>query len=439
MSKKTRLIILIFCVLCFFVIAPVLILYSMGDRFDLDKMKVVATGGIYVRTFPSADQITIDSKISEKPGFLANSIFVQSLLPKNHVISIKKAGYFSYSKTLPVQENQVTKLENVLLIKNKINFSDLADKVNYFSVAPDNQNILLSSGAKFEYLSLNGSNPAKTVPITLTGTVSDIEWSGDSTLALAEIQNSGNSFYYLLNVSTPKITETRLTHLDKNSQQISFNPQDDSQIFYIRNKTLYSLKANIATPILSNIDAYKISGNSITWLSVNGALSSSDILGKITTQLTSENFAVNSKNDYQLTTTAGKTFLEENNNFFVLNTTTKVFESLKSPITGYTMITSPDGLNIIYFNKNSIYVSKTSEAGTKKILLYESSSENISDCYWLNNDYVIFTSGGKILISEIDYRGNINTVTLPAKTASQMFFDSQDNKIYELTDGTLLS
>lgn len=120
MTKKTRLIILLVCMTGFFVIAPVLVLYSMGYRLDFEKMKITSTGGIYVKTFPTAEQIIIDSKIIEKPGIFSNSIFVQSLLPNNHTILVEKNGYYNYFKTLPVQEKQVTKLENVLLIKKNI-------------------------------------------------------------------------------------------------------------------------------------------------------------------------------------------------------------------------------------------------------------------------------------------------------------------------------
>ncbi|MGD0577154.1 MAG: hypothetical protein ABSA74_03715, partial [Candidatus Staskawiczbacteria bacterium] len=75
MTKKTRLIILLSCVACFVIIAPILVAYSEGYRFDFEKDKIVATGGIYVRTFPAADKIIIDSDISEKPGLFLNYIF----------------------------------------------------------------------------------------------------------------------------------------------------------------------------------------------------------------------------------------------------------------------------------------------------------------------------------------------------------------------------
>ncbi|MCX6723390.1 MAG: hypothetical protein NT094_05015, partial [Candidatus Staskawiczbacteria bacterium] len=77
---------------------------------------------------------------------------------------------------------------------------------------------------------------------------------------------------------------------------------------------------------------------------------------------------------------------------------------------------------------------------------------------WVNNSYIIFTEGdlpaqaGKIIISEIDYRGNINTVTLPQTITlpsdpnitiniknPEIYFNQQEGKIYLMTNNTLLS
>ena len=79
----------------------------------------------------------------------------------------------------------------------------------------------------------------------------------------------------------------------------------------------------------------------------------------------------------------------------------------------------------------------------EKILLNRF-SEIINDCYWVNDDYVIFQLGGKIIISEIDVRGNINTVQMPQTITlnsgavinienPKISFDQQDKKLYILT------
>ncbi|OGZ78850.1 MAG: hypothetical protein A2358_01095 [Candidatus Staskawiczbacteria bacterium RIFOXYB1_FULL_37_44] len=438
MQKKTRLIILLVCVVCFFSIAPILVAYSMGYRFDFENKKIVATGGIYVRTFPAAGKIIIDSGVSQKPGLFANSIFVQSLLPKNHTVAIEKTGYYGYSKTLAVQENQVTKLENVLLIKNNIAFSNLADKIDYFSVSPNNQNIIGAiSGNKiinFSYFSINSASSAKIFSISQTGKVSEIKWSGDSSKALIKIENSGNIFYYFFDGALQKPSAARLSYLDKNSQQISFNPQNPSALFFIKNNTLYSASGNSALPIINNIISYKISGANIIWLSAKGSLSSADLLGKTVSKISLKDYPVNSKKAYEITSILSDTFLKEDSSLFKLNPNTKTFESFTIPkILNYKILSSPDNKNLIYWSVDNIYLYSFENEKFSEIF----SGNKIANLQWLNNDYIIFNSEEKIIISEIDYRGNVNTVTLP-QTATNMFLNQQTEKLYVLSGNSLL-
>lgn len=448
MTKKTRLIILIVCVACFFVIAPVLVFYSMGYRLDFEKKKIVATGGIYVRTYPVADKIIIDSKISQKPGIFANSIFVQSLLPKDHTVSINKNGYYNYFKTLPVLENQVTKLENITLIKKSLVYSELADKIDYFSITPNNQNVLGASANAntiiFNYFAISNPSQPKTFSITQAGKVSEIKWSDDSNKALIKIQNLASTFYYVFDSAAQKTTAARLPYLDKNSQQISFNPRDNQQTFYIEDNTLYSLKNSKAPIAINNIVAYKISDGNIIWLSSAGALNKSDISGKLIEKLSAKNILINAQKSYEIIIVSGKTFLKENSSLFLFDQDTKVFESFNDQETNK-ILASPDNKNLVYWNNNKIHLYSFLNEKYEEIF----SGSQITDCQWLNNDYIIFSAGDKIIISEIDYRGNINAITLPAilnvsngKAIEiknpQIFFDGQSGKLYILTGNELL-
>src|SRR3990167_8145557 len=125
MTKKIRLIILAVCVLLFIIITPYVVLYSLGYRIDFENKKIVTTGGIYVRVLPQGSEVLIDSKINNKTGLFSNSVFVQNLLPKQHMVLIKKDGYHEYQKNLEVKENEVTKLENVILFKKNTIFEVL--------------------------------------------------------------------------------------------------------------------------------------------------------------------------------------------------------------------------------------------------------------------------------------------------------------------------
>jgi len=441
MTKKTRLIILIFCVVCFFVIAPILVAYSMGYRFDFEKDNIVATGGIYVRTFPAADKITIDSKISQKPGLFSNWIFTQSLLPKKHTILVEKAGYYDYSKTLPVEENQVAKIENVLLIKKSITFTDLVNNVDYFSIAPNNQNIITaSSGAKstnFSYFSSASPTQTETFSVAVSGTAPTIAWSGDSSNALIKIIGANNTFYYLFITAqvTPLIKPTamRLSYLDKTAEEIAFDPQNPKIIFYIKNNILYSTNGTAPLAIIKNVVSYKISGSTITWMSTKGVLESSDLSGKLINNLSLTNFEVDPAKTYEISQISQNTFLKENSALYELNQNTKKFTAFAVPMSDYKVLPSPDGKNLLYCGTGKIYLYP--HATEKFTPLY--SGSQISNCEWLNNDYIIFSDADKIIISEIDYRGNINTITL-AQPANSVYFNPQDGKLYVLAQKELL-
>jgi len=370
MTKKTRLTILLVCVACFLVIAPILVLYSMGYRFDFEKMKMTETGGIYVRTFPAAGQIIIDSKISEKPGLFANSIFVQSLLPNNHTVLIEKTGYYDYSKILPVQEKEVTKIENVFLFKKNIQFAIITDK----SQSPFN------------------------------------------------------------------VTEKFI--IKKNNLYYSSAPE---------NSALTALRKS--TPILKNVVAFAMQGNNIIWLGTGGLLYKSDSTNFLATpiKITLTAIKISKTSSYKIIINRQNIFLIANGQLLFLNAKTNELDIFSTSANGAEI--SPDGQNIIYYTDANIYFSPILNAPAQPNILYKSPTK-ITSCLWLNNYYIIFTAGlpgqgDKIIISETDYRDNINTVTLPQIIVisptekidikkPQIFFNQQEGKLYILTGSTLL-
>jgi hypothetical protein len=359
----------------------------MGYRINFETWKVAATGGIYVRTFPAADQIIFDSKIFKKPGIFNNAVFVQDLLPKQHSVLIQKEGYFDYQKTLEITEKEVSKVENIILFKNNIIFDELLKNSESFSFSPDKKFILIelsnTNSLDFSYFDVSNPQNQKTYSIPAKYTsVLDVIWSSDSKKALIKTENTSGIAFYIFDFSKAIQQKTALSYLDVNSKEVSFNPQDSEQIFYKKNNTLYSLKNNKSTLVPKTENS--------------------------TTPAQEESFTME----------------------------------------GYKLLQSPDNKNIIYYNSSEIYLhSLNVNKKENNIKLFSSNyPEIITECYWLNNDYIIFQSGNKIIASEIDYRGNINAVQIPqtyppspeSKTP-KFIFNSHDNKVYILTNKTLYS
>ena len=339
----------------------------MGYRFDFKKMKLSETGGIYVRTFPAAEQITIDSKISQKPGMFSNYVFVQSLLPTQHTILVKKHGYYDYFKTVPVQEGEVTKTENILLFKKNIQFEIINDQ------------------------------------------------------------------------------PTKLTLAEQAKPQ---SPFDNKDKFFIKNNNLYysNVAENInlttiqkSTPVIKKIVAFTMQGDTVVWLGLDGFLYKSDLNNATAdpTEITISAIKILKNGIYKITTYNNYIFVNDNGNLLLFNTTTKNLDNFYNPINDFRI--SPDGKNIIYYDDTHIYLSPLPNSLALKNTLYKS-TEKIGDCIWLNKDYIIFNAGDKVIISEIDNRGNINAITLPQTYKNpQIFFNQQEGKLYILSNKILSS
>jgi len=454
MTKKTRLILLLVCVALFFSLTPFIVLYSMGYRFDFSSMKITATGGIYVRSLPEAENIIIDSKINQKPAFFSRDVFVQNLLPKQHSVLVQKTGYYSYQKNISVKENQVTKLEDILLIKNNLAFDVLSKTADYFSFAPDLRNILIENtdknGLNFNYYPIINPNNKKTFLLALSNAkVGAIKWAGDSTKALIEIQNPTGAFYYIFDPEKETQQATPLSYLNNNSRQISFNPQNSSDIFYIKNNWLY--RSGISSGVLKNVIAYLIENNNIIWLSSDGFIYESDVSGKLINKLTTEKAEVAYDKNCEIISASGKILLKDNGDLFALDTASKTLKKINSPAGDFKLLPSPDAKNFLYTTQKEIYIYLVgSIAPENKKVLLASQPNDINYSFWLNNSYIIFSAGGRIIISEIDYRGNINTIPVPQKITMsdsqileiknpEIFFNRADGKLYILTGNTLLS
>ena len=253
MTRKTRIILFSLSVFLYLVVAPVIIFYSLGYRIDFENKRLVGTGGLYLKIWPQGADILIDNKINKKLGFFSDQILIQGLFSREHAILVKKEGYSPWQKTLGIKRKEVTKVENITLIKEKIVFEKLRNNIK----------------------NLND--------------------------------------YFLVNYNESWVIEPKTTLFENNKESAILSPDESKLLFF---------------------------------------------------------------NDHEIS-----------------------FAETKNPI--------------------------------EKIFLYRF-SEKIDDCFWLNNNYLIFNIGNQIKISEIDTRDKINTVELPQQIflTDDTFFELKNPKIF---------
>ena len=70
-------------------------------------------------------------------------------------------------------------------------------------------------------------------------------------------------------------------------------------------------------------------------------------------------------------------------------------------------------------------------------LLVARFSEKIGDIFWLTNHYLIFNTGNKIKIAEVDDRNGINIIDLADFEKPKIFFNQANKKLYILSERKL--
>jgi len=105
-------------VLLFLILAPFIILYAQGIRFDFEKMRFCKTGAIYLKVVPKRAEIFLNGKKIKETDSILGSAKIENLIPKKYFLEVKKENFFSWKKELEVKEEKVIPVEIILFPQN---------------------------------------------------------------------------------------------------------------------------------------------------------------------------------------------------------------------------------------------------------------------------------------------------------------------------------
>lgn len=188
----------------FLLVAPVILLYSLGYRFD-DTFSLEKTGGIFIHSDVANSSVFLDGEYLKDSGIFLRNTLIQDLVPnKEYKVEVYKDGYQGWVKELFIYPNIVTE-GRVLLLPEEFEKRDIYMYVDADGVAtstPPAKNRLTPNNP--EYISIQ-SFFASTTKATTTKAViatstpatstedkkSDIEIFFDS-LAISDYENLPN-------------------------------------------------------------------------------------------------------------------------------------------------------------------------------------------------------------------------------------------------------
>ena len=360
MSKNFRTILTFIFIFLFLAIAPIVVLYSQGYRFDFEKNKIVQTGAFYFKVKPNQVNIYINNKLVKKTSILFDTAYIKNLLPKNYNVKIEKDNYYSWEKNLEIKKELVTEGKNIILFPKNANFSLFKNGVDNYWLSPDKKSMVLKN-TENSLILINIKNKEKIVLLTKENLkkknieILDLKWSNDSKKILLKLSEKD---YLIIHIegNECKKTDCFIKFPDKISM-ISFYPNQGSKLFFIKKNNLFEIdylkKQGYKTPFLNNVITYSIFNKNIIWMNNEGFLSLSDISGKVKKLLNTKPFEIKQGLQYNLKiANESKIFVLEKNVLFFLDSNEKEFKKISNFAKNLKI--SDDSKKAVYWNNYEI-------------------------------------------------------------------------------------
>ena len=251
MSKKTRYFLLLIGLVLFLALAPLIVLYVRGITYDFSKKAFVKTGIMAVRSDPKTAQIYINGKLRRsKEGD------IKFLRPAEYDVEIKKEGYHSWSKRLPILPEQVTwaspAYNKISLLLAQPMLTEVDGKV--LDLASQNSAVTYLTQSQLKFTS--GPDFSKTSAYQLPEKLFLLAASDDSLLNFV-LSGTGASYYF----SKAEEKFYSLSGLIPPDSQFQFDSQ--GSLFALNKNSLYKVnpQAKSKTLLFANVLAYTFQDN----------------------------------------------------------------------------------------------------------------------------------------------------------------------------------
>ncbi len=422
MQKRTRYIILFGGFFIFFVLAPLLIFYVGGFSYDLGSNRYVPTGILAVQTDPAGAEIFLDNKLTD-----TSPKNVRFLKPREYQVSLRKDGYSSWEKRLPIWENKVTwsagnSKKVYLLLGHPLSISLNKDVADFEIAGPE---VYYLTGKSL--VINNATNQAGKQTIPLPKPVKKLSVSPDKNSFL--LQGDSTSLVYSL--TTEKFTD--LSIFLKNFTSLQFSP--DGNLLGLSGNTLYKIaldnkqKIQLASDVLS----FNVFKQNLYFLKRDGsksALFSASALGQIANnaQLILGRLPT-FKQSVILVTGDKEVFVIGDGTLYRI---TDKLESIAQNLSNYWL--NPTD-NILTFSlAGELYYFGNGE----KNLVTRSSSKITNAVLRPEIGYSFFTQSDQIIALELDTRDQQNRYSLTdASNVSKMVLDDKSKTLYYLAGNEL--
>lgn len=468
LSKNTRLLIVIGMVIVFCIVAPLLILYARGYRYDFKNQAVHKVGMIMIAHDPLTANSTLDG---QPPAFDITAFGYErfvDLEAGTYNVKVERDGYHSWEKKLEAFPEIITWARYVTLFRQDPKLTDLVElnKIHAVDFSPNREWLIVigekNSVAEAVFYSLKSNRVVKEIPLNELWPKSGAKFQGikatfgpDSTQVLLTLQNESSHFRHTIISRATETNPINLEDLQPQLKEIDWHPDTPSLLYATDiNHNLFRLSINAGqvTPrkVASQVLAFQPTTSGLYLIRLTSPETNYDQKSTLTRlELDGSNPEVISTDiemspHYDLAVSVDKKIAVRTETGALYIVTPEKTERVALNVTEMNWSQDNDQEEstdemLLYYNSHEIYVYNPLINNSESITRY---TENIDNAIWYNGNYkyLIFTVGRKIKIIELDERDRRNVIDFWQASPDEsimpqsLFIDNDAKNIFLTTD-----
>lgn len=241
LTKKVRRIILALFFTAFFLISPILIMYTAGYRYDFQNGFLKEIGALSIDILPKNATVYLnDAKLNGKIP-----IRLKNIVPQKYQIKITADGYYDWSKEVTVKRKETVYIKEINLLKKST--PQLLRKGKIIQVAKfNNGNYLIwqiNNGKKQDFFLYDLNNNTETFLYSdVNGQNYQINWAEKNPYAIITAASAPYKKIFIMNAARPQDSwiYTFNAPANKYQWQEGFEPE----IFFSTQKEIGVLRPN---------------------------------------------------------------------------------------------------------------------------------------------------------------------------------------------------
>lgn len=279
MSLRLRRVIYFIFIIIFLIVAPVILLYSTGYRYDFEHNRLKKTGLIFLTSKQKNISVYINNVFG---GLLSKELYLRDLLPGDYELTAELENYYPWTKKLKVESGETTFARNILLWKKNLPAEVMKGKISILSYSKDKKTaaMLLRNDSWEELYFLNLGNETSKL---LYRSQEDkriqflnISIGESNKKIILEKNEMGEKKYLIFNLDKPDTILTLDAFTSLPMTNVRWDKKNDNVIYAKNINTLYriDIAGNQSRPIMrindSTLGDYLINGDNIFYLKDTG-------------------------------------------------------------------------------------------------------------------------------------------------------------------------